>query len=81
MKKSVYAQYASDFMRQKLNERMAYLCHKKVINYLQDVISGEDPDASPEIRFKTAQELLNRYLGKPKESVELNNSVTLSIDL
>lgn len=81
MRQSIYAEYVSEAAKQRAVEKLAYLTHKHALNVIGDIVSGKDEDASPDLRFKAAQELLNRYLGKPHESVEVNSSVNLRIDL
>lgn len=74
---SILAQKA----RQKAEIRFARIVHEHVLPYLESVASGELPDVSPDLRFRVSQELLNRYIGRPRETVDVNNTVTIRVDV
>jgi len=84
--KQVYLQKtASDLLSEKsrleVEARLAEMTHKFILPFLEDLTSGADPDASPDLRFKASQDIMNRYVGKPKETVDLQSSVIIKIDV
>ena len=71
----------SNEAKEAIDRRMAHLAHNYVMAYLEGIITNQDENVTPELRFKASQEILNRYMGKPTERIELNTSVELKIDV
>lgn len=55
------------------------LAEKYALPYLRRVLMGEE-DCSQEVKLKAAIEVLNRHVGKPRESVDISGEMSLRID-
>ena len=72
---------SDDTLRVEAFRRIQVLSHQYVFSFFEDVLSGADPDASAELKFKVSQELLNRYLGKPRETIDISSASRILIDV
>jgi hypothetical protein len=81
LKNVLSARLMTDESKRNYENQLAELAHTYIVPLFEDMLAQKDPATTPELRFKVAKELLDRYLGKPKETIDLHETIELKIDI